>query len=60
MNYIQLTSTDGFNLVFPMSKLASFSYDEVRLMLCGDQTPSWTREDILAYTEPKLGFSKER
>lgn len=42
-----------------MSKLGSFSPDEVRLMLCGEQTPSWTREDIIAYTEPKLGFTRE-
>lgn len=28
-------------------------------MLCGDQVPSWTREDLIAYTEPKLGFTKE-
>jgi len=39
--------------------MASFSPDEVRLMLCGDQVPSWTREDLMAYTEPKLGFTKE-
>ncbi len=43
-----------------MSKLGSFTSDEVRLMLCGEQAPSWTREDILAYTEPKLGYSRER
>ncbi|RXG51322.1 E3 ubiquitin-protein ligase HECTD1 [Armadillidium vulgare] len=28
-------------------------------MLCGDQSPSWTREDILSYTEPKLGYTRE-
>lgn len=42
-----------------MSKMGSFSPDEVRLMLCGDQVPSWSREDVIAYTEPKLGFTKE-
>ena len=57
MNFL---SPDGFNSVFPMSKMGSFSPEEVRLMLCGDQVPSWTREDIIAYTEPKLGFTKER
>ncbi|RWS30867.1 E3 ubiquitin-protein ligase HECTD1-like isoform X10 [Leptotrombidium deliense] len=50
---------NGFNRVFPISKLSSFNHDEIRLMLCGDQTPSWTREDIFAYTEPKLGYTKE-
>lgn len=28
-------------------------------MLCGEQNPEWTREDIMTYTEPKLGYSKE-
>ncbi|GBM00376.1 E3 ubiquitin-protein ligase Ufd4 [Araneus ventricosus] len=49
----------GFNVVFPMEKLGAFSPEEVRLMLCGDQNPTWTKEDILAYTEPKLGFTRE-
>jgi len=52
--------SDGFNQVFPMSKLGSFTPEELRLMLCGDQSPAWTREDLIAYTEPKLGYSKER
>ncbi|ODM98949.1 E3 ubiquitin-protein ligase HECTD1 [Orchesella cincta] len=50
---------EGFDSVFPMEKLAAFSPDEVRLMLCGDQSPAWTREDILSYTEPKLGYTKD-
>ncbi len=48
------------NRVFPISKLGSFSPEEVRLMLCGEQTPNWTREDIIAFTEPKLGYTRER
>lgn len=52
--------SEGFSQVFLMSRLSSFTCDEVRLMLCGDQTPSWTREDILAYTEPKLGYARDR
>ena len=28
-------------------------------MLCGDQDPVFTREEIMKYTEPKLGYSKE-
>lgn len=51
---------EGFDFVFPMEKLGAFSPDEVRLMLCGDQSPVWTREDILNYTEPKLGYTKDR
>lgn len=53
-------SLDGFNRVFPIEKLSAFTPEEIKLMLCGDQYPRWTREDILAYTEPKLGFTKER
>ena len=49
----------GFDRVFPMSRLAAFSPSELRLLLCGDQSPSWTREDILNYTEPKLGYSRD-
>ncbi|XP_028141816.2 E3 ubiquitin-protein ligase HECTD1 isoform X2 [Diabrotica virgifera virgifera] len=49
----------GFSLVFPIEKLAAFSPDEVRVMLCGDQNPEWTMEDLLNYTEPKLGYTKD-
>ena len=28
-------------------------------MLCGDQDTVFTREEIMKYTEPKLGYSKE-
>ncbi|XP_070578126.1 E3 ubiquitin-protein ligase HECTD1-like isoform X5 [Ptychodera flava] len=50
---------NGFNEVFPMEKLHSFSPAEVQMMLCGDQAPNWTRDDILNYTEPKLGYTRE-
>ncbi|XP_015591532.2 E3 ubiquitin-protein ligase HECTD1 isoform X2 [Cephus cinctus] len=49
----------GFSKVFPMEKLHAFSPEEVRAMLCGEQNPQWTREDLLNYTEPKLGYTKE-
>ncbi|XP_019870714.1 E3 ubiquitin-protein ligase HECTD1 isoform X2 [Aethina tumida] len=49
----------GFSMVFPMEKLAAFSPDEMRVMLCGDQNPEWTREDLINYTEPKLGYTKD-
>ena len=49
----------GFDHVFSMSRLAAFSPAELRLLLCGDQSPSWTREDILNYTEPKLGYTRD-
>lgn len=50
----------GFSLVFPLEKLAAFSPDEMRIMLCGDQNPQWTREDLFNYTDPKLGYTKDR
>jgi len=50
----------GFCEVFPISKLAAFTPEEARKMICGEQNPSWTREELINYTEPKLGYSKER
>ena len=52
--------SDGFNRVFPMSQLLSFAPTELKLLLCGEQHPKWTREDVLAHTEPKLGFNRDR
>ena len=43
-----------------MEKLHSFSPSELQTMMCGDQSPTWTREDILNYTDPKLGYTRER
>ncbi|XP_075699792.1 E3 ubiquitin-protein ligase HECTD1 isoform X12 [Rhinoderma darwinii] len=50
---------NGFNKVFPMEKLGSFSPEEVQMILCGNQSPSWSAEDIINYTEPKLGYTRE-
>ena len=49
----------GFNLVFSIEKLGPFSPNEVKSMLCGDQSPVFTREDIIKFTEPKLGYTRE-
>ncbi|XP_065095255.1 E3 ubiquitin-protein ligase Ufd4 isoform X3 [Ochlerotatus camptorhynchus] len=49
----------GFCEVFPLNKLAAFTPEEIRKMLCGEQNPEWTRDDIMTYTEPKLGYTKE-
>jgi len=49
----------GFDLVFPLSSLTAFTPEEVQVLLSGEQCPQWTREDILKYTEPKLGYSRE-
>lgn len=50
----------GFDLVFPMDSLKSFESNELRVLISGDQAPKWTYEDIMNYTEPKLGYCKER
>lgn len=50
----------GFCRVFSIEKLNAFTPLELRRMLCGQQKPEWTREDLLNYTEPKLGYNKER
>ncbi|XP_034015677.1 E3 ubiquitin-protein ligase HECTD1 isoform X3 [Thalassophryne amazonica] len=50
---------EGFNRVFPMDKLSSFSHKEVQMILCGNQSPSWTADDIINYTEPKLGYTRD-
>lgn len=43
-----------------MYRLQTFSAYELNLLACGEQTPSWTREDILNFTEPKYGYTKDR
>jgi len=50
----------GIEKVVPLERLAAFTPNELRKVLCGEQAPNWTREDILNYTEPKLGYSKDR
>ena len=42
-----------------MEKLGPFTPDELQLMLSGEQVPQWTREDIMNYTEPKFGYTRE-
>eukprot|EP00794_Sanderia_malayensis_P020162 gene20162-22137_t len=49
----------GFNRVFPMENLHAFSPREIQLMLSGEQAPQWTRDDLINYTEPKFGYTKE-
>lgn len=50
----------GFSQVFSINKLAAFSPEEARMMICGEQHPEWTREDLMNHTEPKLGYTKDR
>jgi E3 ubiquitin-protein ligase HECTD1 len=49
----------GFDLVFPLRSLMSFSPEEVQKLLSGEQCPEWTRDDILKHTEPKLGYTRD-
>ena len=45
--------------MFPIEKLSPFTPEELQLMLSGEQVPHWTREDILNYTEPKFGYTRD-
>ncbi|XP_033735284.1 E3 ubiquitin-protein ligase HECTD1-like isoform X2 [Pecten maximus] len=49
----------GFDEVFSMDKLHSFSPTELATLMCGEQAPVWSREDVLNYTEPKLGYTRD-
>ena len=42
-----------------MEKLQPFSPSELQLMISGEQVPQWTKEDVLSYTEPKYGFTRD-
>ena len=50
----------GFDRVFPIQRLQMFTPYELKLLVCGEQTPTWTREDIVNFTEPKFGYTKDR
>lgn len=49
----------GLERVLSLERLSSFSPNELRLVLCGEQSPQWTRDEVLRFTEPKLGYSRE-
>jgi len=49
----------GFNRVFPLERLHAFKAHEIRLMLCGEQTPDWSYDELIMYTEPKYGYHKD-
>ena len=42
-----------------MEKLHAFTPREIQLMLSGEQAPQWSRDDLMNYTEPKFGYTKE-
>jgi len=49
----------GFNNVFSLSHLRMFSPSELMLLLCGEMKPDWTRADLINYTDPKFGYTKD-
>ncbi|CAB3409028.1 unnamed protein product [Caenorhabditis bovis] len=50
---------EGFDRVFPLRALRAYSPEEVQRLLSGEQCPEWTREDVINFTEPKLGYTRE-
>jgi hypothetical protein len=36
--------------------IACFDHLNLKVIISGDQSPQWTNEDLISYTEPKLGF----
>jgi E3 ubiquitin-protein ligase HECTD1 len=51
---------DGFNQVFSIEHLRCFNPHELKLLLCGNQWPSWTLDELLNYIESSHGFTRER
>ncbi|CAK9301924.1 unnamed protein product [Gordionus sp. m RMFG-2023] len=49
----------GFDKVLPMQSLSGFDPEELRLMICGEQIPDWTIDDIIKFTQPKLGYTRD-
>ena len=49
----------GLERVLALDRLSCFSPSELCLVLCGEQSPQWTRDELLRFTEPKLGYSRE-
>ncbi|VDP96609.1 unnamed protein product, partial [Trichobilharzia regenti] len=49
----------GFQRVLPLRWLALFTGTELGQLISGDSVAQWTREDLLAYTVPSLGFTKQ-
>ena len=61
MIYFNLNSfpSDGFNRVFDITTITIFSAQDLRRILCGEQSPNWTRDELLSYTEPNRGYTRD-
>ncbi|OAF69058.1 hypothetical protein A3Q56_03204 [Intoshia linei] len=49
----------GMEQVFPMHKLKNFSVNELNQLISGQIVPSWTRQELYDYIEPKNGYTRE-
>ncbi|TGZ75195.1 hypothetical protein CRM22_000520, partial [Opisthorchis felineus] len=49
----------GFERVLPLRWLALFNGTELGELIGGDSSAHWTREDLLAYTVPCFGFTRQ-
>jgi E3 ubiquitin-protein ligase HECTD1 len=59
-NQFSFRIPDGFNQVFSLDHVQCFNPQELQLLLCGNQWPSWTLDELLTYIEPSHGFTRER
>ncbi|KAI6211923.1 HECT-type E3 ubiquitin transferase [Aphelenchoides besseyi] len=50
---------EGFDSVFPLRSLKMLTPHEVQKLLSGEQYPEWSRDDLINFTEPKLGYSRD-
>ncbi|VDM34833.1 unnamed protein product [Hydatigera taeniaeformis] len=48
----------GLERVFPLDWLSTFTSAEVGRLISGASGVAWTREELLAYTSPILGYTK--
>jgi len=50
---------EGISEVFASSQLKTFTPAELRSMLSGEATVSWTREELLEHLEPRNGYDAD-
>jgi len=50
---------EGISEVFPSSQLKAFTPAELRSMLSGKASVSWTRQELLEHLEPRNGYNAE-
>lgn len=50
---------EGFNSVLPLSNLASFSYTEMELVLCGNVAEKWDLKCLVESCRPDHGYTHD-